>query len=153
MKFWIGVASKEHVQRGVAGGFCQLCHGKAVPLKRMNKGDWIVYYSSKEKFGTAESCQQFTAIGEVIGDNVYEFLMTPDFKPYRRDVNFKACRSVEIRPLIDQLSFIKNKSRWGYAFRFGFLEISEHDFRLIATKMLGRKSSAAIETNRVPTAA
>lgn len=27
-KFWVGVVSKEHVQRGVTGGFCQVCHGK-----------------------------------------------------------------------------------------------------------------------------
>jgi hypothetical protein len=33
------------VERGVSGGFCQLRHGKAQPLKRMLVGDWIIYYS------------------------------------------------------------------------------------------------------------
>jgi len=47
MKFWIGVASKDHVLRGIDGGFCQLCHGSAQPLKRMSVGDWLIYYSSK----------------------------------------------------------------------------------------------------------
>ena len=28
-RYWIGVASRDHVARGVAGGFCQLGHGKA----------------------------------------------------------------------------------------------------------------------------
>ena len=42
MRYWIGVASKDHVSRGVDGGFCQLCHGKAQPLKRMASGDWII---------------------------------------------------------------------------------------------------------------
>ncbi len=32
MKYWIGTVSQEHVLRGVAGGFCQVCHGKAAPL-------------------------------------------------------------------------------------------------------------------------
>lgn len=27
-KYWIGTVSQEHVLRGVAGGFCQVCHGK-----------------------------------------------------------------------------------------------------------------------------
>ena len=37
-RFWIGVVSKEHVLRGVEGGFCQVCHGKKAPLNRMKKG-------------------------------------------------------------------------------------------------------------------
>ena len=34
-RYWIGVASRDHVMRGVAGGFCQLGHGKAAPVKRL----------------------------------------------------------------------------------------------------------------------
>lgn len=40
-----------------------------------------------------------------------------------------------IRPLIDQLSFIEDKQRWGYLFRFGFFEIKQPDFELIARNM------------------
>ena len=57
MRYWIGVASKEHVKKGVAEGFCELCHGKAQPLKRMNVGDWIIYYSPKEIFQKKTPCQ------------------------------------------------------------------------------------------------
>ena len=46
-RFWIGVVSKEHVLRGVEGGFCQVCHGKKAPLNRMEKGDYLLYYSPK----------------------------------------------------------------------------------------------------------
>lgn len=35
VKFWIGVVSENHVKRGVEGEFCQVCHGKGGPLKRM----------------------------------------------------------------------------------------------------------------------
>lgn len=136
MRYWVGVASKEHVARGVAGGFCQLCHGKAQSLKRMGQGDWIIYYSPKETFGGEDICQQFTAIGRVVGDKVYQFEMAPDFIPFRRDIKFVPSQSVDIRPLINRLSFIQNKSRWGYAFRFGHLEISQEDFELIASQML-----------------
>jgi hypothetical protein len=47
-RYWIAVASREHVLKGVAGGFCQACHGKRTPLALMMPGDWVVYYSSKE---------------------------------------------------------------------------------------------------------
>ena len=49
MKYWIGVASRNHVQRGVADGFAQLCHGKQNPLTRMTRGDWLVYYSPRSE--------------------------------------------------------------------------------------------------------
>lgn len=136
MRYWIGVASKEHVARGVDGGFCQLCHGKAHPLKRMSVGDGIIYYSSKTTFGGSEPCQQFTAIGRVVGDAVYPFEMSPEFIPFRRDVEFYPAREIDIRPLVPLLGFIKDKNRWGYAFRFGHLEISQADFELIAGHML-----------------
>jgi len=38
MRYWIGVASKNHVALGVAGGFCQIAHGKAAPLKLWQSG-------------------------------------------------------------------------------------------------------------------
>lgn len=136
MRYWIGVASKDHVSRGVDGGFCQLCHGKSQQLKRMGVGDWIIYYSPKETFDGKEICQEFTAIGRVFGENVYPFEMTPDFVPFRRDIEFYPAQSADIRPLIHQLTFIKDKTHWGYGFRFGHIEISKEDFDLIAKKML-----------------
>ena len=135
--YWIGVASKDHVQLGVSEGFCQLCHGKAQPLRRMSLGDWIIYYSPKERFEEPVPYQQFTAIGEVVGSEVYQFEMFPGFVPYRRDIRFLDADDVPIRPLIEQLSFIKDKTRWGSAFRFGYLKIPKADFELIASQMLG----------------
>lgn len=138
MRYWIGVAAKNHVQRGVEGGFCQLCHGKAQPLKRMQQGDWIIYYSPKEEFEGHQACQQFTALGEVTGADTYPFEMFKGFVPFRRDIHFiQTAKPVAIRPLIQDLQFIKDKAKWGYSFRYGHLEISEQDFQLIAQQMLG----------------
>jgi len=55
------------------------------------------------------------------GAEVYQFEMSPDFTPYRRDVRFIVGQDVPIHPLLEQLSFIKNKNKWGSAFRFGLL--------------------------------
>jgi predicted RNA-binding protein len=146
-RFWIGVASKEHVKIGVAGGFSQLCHGKAQPLKRMAVGDWLIYYSAREKLGETTLCQQFTAIGEVVDSEIYSFEMYPGFVPYRRDIRFLVANDISIHPLIEQLAFIKNKTHWGYAFRYGHLEISHTDFELIAAEML--KGKNAINTTQM----
>jgi hypothetical protein len=143
MKYWIGVACREHVQRGIAGGFCQLCHGKSQPLERMAVGDWLIYYSSRETFGGEEPCQKFTAIGQVLGAAVYTHEMAPGIVPHRRDIRFLTAHEVAIRPLIEQLTFIKKKTSWGYAFRYGHLEIPQADFALIATAMLGIDPSEA----------
>jgi predicted RNA-binding protein len=137
-RYWVGVASREHVRLGVEGGFSQLCHGKVQPLKRMAVGDWLIYYSPKERFEATTPCQKFTAIGKVVGESIYPFEMFKGFVPYRRDINFLEAADAPIHPLLEQLSFIKDKSRWGYAFRFGHLEIPKTDFEIISTRMLGR---------------
>lgn len=137
MRYWIGVASKDHVARGIEGGFCQVCHGKASPLKRMAIDDWIIYYSPKIVFEEETPCQAFTAIGKVIDDSVYCVEMFPGFVPYRRNIDFSKAIETPIKPLIHQLDFIKDKTRWGYQFRFGHFEICQTDFECIAEKMLG----------------
>jgi len=151
MRYWIGVASKDHVARGVKGGFCQLCHGKAQPLKRMQQGDWIIYYSPKVRFGDEEICQQFTAIGRVLGGDVYPFQMAPGVISFRRNIEFLPAQAVDIRPLIQQLHFIQSKSRWGYAFRFGHIEILQDDFELIASKMLAPETRLLHVNNEIYT--
>jgi hypothetical protein len=60
---WLGVVSKQHVQRGVSGGFAQVCHGKAQPLRRMKAGDWLVYYSPALEMG-GTPLRAFTALGQ-----------------------------------------------------------------------------------------
>ena len=135
-KYWIIVASKDHVKNGIAEGIAQACHGKTSPLRRMKKGDYILYYSGKMVLGKDEKCQEFTAIGQVKDDEVYQFQMTPDFCPSRRNIEFFSHQDLSILPLINDLEFIQNKKSWGYPFRFGILEINENDFQLISSKML-----------------
>ena len=134
-RYWIGVACKEHVQRGVAGGFAQVCHGKPGPLKSMKEGDWMIYYSPTLRFGIKKPCQSFTAIGKIEAGDPYTFPMSQDFIPWRRDVSFLKSKEALIEPLLDNLSFIKDKKRWGFPFRRGCFEISEEDFQCIAHAM------------------
>jgi len=135
-KYWIIVASKDHVKTGIAEGIAQACHGKASPLRRMQKGDFVVYYSGKQTLGKPGKCQAFTALGKVTDDEIYQFQVSEDFCPSRRNIDFLQSKDASILPLIDDLNFIQNKKSWGYPFRFGFFEINQHDFNLISAQML-----------------
>lgn len=134
-RYWIAVASREHVLRGASGGFCQVCHGKKGQLAYMAAGDWLAYYSPTEKFGEKKPCRRFTAIGKIKPKGPYLFQMAPDFIPWRRDVDFESSQEASIEPLIDKLSFIANKQRWGFPFRRGCFSIPFNDFNLIASSM------------------
>jgi len=136
MKYWIVVVSKDHIARGVEGGFMQANHGKEAPLKRMDVGDGVIFYSPKKTYGGNEVLQAFTAIGEVADDEIYQHKMADDFIPYRRNINYFKCQETPIAPLINELDFIENKTSWGYKFRFGFFEIPERDYKLIRSAMI-----------------
>jgi len=136
MQYWIIVASKDHVQRGLDGGFIQANHGKATSLKRMHVGDWVIFYSPRVEYNKPEKLQAFTAIGKIADENIYQQDMGDGFVPFRRQVNFLPAQDVSILPLISDLTFIKDKTHWAAPFRFGTLKIPEQDFRLIAEKML-----------------
>lgn len=131
-KYFIGVACLNHVQRGVAGGFAQLGHGKKTGLARLDIGDWLIYYSPRTEMKSGDVLQAFSAIGQVIG----EIHQVSGDCPYRRDVAFRQASLAPIKPLISQLSFVKDPQRWGYPFRVGQLEIVKTDFDLIAGAML-----------------
>jgi predicted RNA-binding protein len=138
-RYWIVVVSKDHLERGVAGSFMQVNYGKEAPLKRLQKGDWVVFYSPKKEYGGKEPLQAFTAIGKVSDDEIYQHKMCDDFTPYRRNMKFYEAKETPIVPLIDKLAFIENKQAWGFRFRFGFFAIGEADFKLIRSAMINGK--------------
>lgn len=135
MRTWIGVASADHVAIGRAGGFAQLGHGKAAPLKRLRPGDGIAYYSPVRKLGGTERVQAFTAIGIVRPGEIYPAVMGEDFVCSRRDIDWLESQEAPIAPMLESLALTKGKRNWGYAFRFGLVEVDEADFRLIAKAM------------------
>ncbi len=140
-RYWIGVVSKSHVDRGVAGGFAQVCHGKAGPLKKMKANDYLIYYSPKTDMTDGEPLQCFTALGIVIDHEPYFYPMSEDFVPARRNIRYLDFKPVPIKPLIPQLKFILDPKHWGYAFRFGHFEITKEDFNLIVTTSNHQKTA------------
>ena len=92
VNYWIGVVSRSHIEIGVRGGFMQLNHGKKAPVQRLKAGDYIAVYSPRTAYPDGEPLQAFTAIGRVTTGTVYQVEMSEDFKPYRVDVEFLACK-------------------------------------------------------------
>jgi EVE domain len=135
MKYWINTISKDHVMRGVGGGFTQANHGSPYNLKRMGKGDYIIFYSPKTSYENGKPLQTFTAIGKCMDEKPYQAEMSPDFHPWRRGIKFLKCEEASIKNLIIDLSFIKDKLKWGFPFRRGMFEIPENDFKIIANAM------------------
>lgn len=132
---WIAVASAEHVRRGRDGGFMQVSHGKAAPLRRIGPGDGIAYYSPTAIFGNNDGLRAFTAIGTVGDGEPYQFDMGGSFVPFRRDVAWWKAEEAPIGPLLDRLEFTAGKANWGYQLRFGLLQISADDFGAITAAM------------------
>jgi hypothetical protein len=132
---WIAVASAEHVRIGRSQGFMQVCHGKAAPLRRINPGDGIAYYSPTEVFKGKAGLQSLTAVGIVKPGQPYQADMGGGFCPFRRDVKWLDAVETPIRPLLQRLAFSANNSNWGYQLRFGLFEIEAADMQTIQRAM------------------
>ncbi len=142
-KSWIAVACASHVERGVSGGFMQVCHGKTTPLRRIAPGDRVAYYSPTVEFGGKDRLQAFTAFGIVKAGEPYQVDMGGGFCPYRRDVSWAVAHPAPIKPLIDKLALCAGNRNWGYQFRFGLLAVCESDMAQIGGAMLAVLTAAA----------
>jgi EVE domain len=133
---WLGVVSRSHVERGIAGGFAQVCHGKEAPLKRMKAGDTFIYYSPTIEMNGAP-LQAFTAFGCVQDDEVFQFDMGGGFVPFRRRIAYVPAKEVALNTLRGQLELCASPN-WGMALRRGMLLLSASDADTIGGAMGAR---------------
>lgn len=139
---WLAVASAEHVRIGRAGGFAQVCHGKAGPLRRMRTGDGIVYYSPSEARGRRDGRPSFTAIGRVADEEIRQVEQFPGFFPYRRRILWAAAREIALDRVRDRLSLTAPPG-WGASLRFGLVKLAGTDFDLLWEEMAARSAEPA----------
>ena len=150
---WIAVASAEHARRGCAeplSGFMQVCHGKCAPLQRVSPGDLVAYYAPSQRMGGGDRLQKFVSLGVVQPGEPYAFDTGGGFTPFRRDVAYVAAEETSILPLLEQFDFVEDPQRWGYKFRFGLFDISDHDMRLIARAMRADVKALGLEVRSRP---
>lgn len=137
MACWIGVASADHVRDAVPGGFAQLGHGRHDVVESLKRGDWLVYYASRERMGKGALIQAFIAIGRVLSDAPYHAVQAMDFNPFRVDVAYVPnAQPAPIRPLLSGLDLTRDHlDSWGLLVRGPKRRISTEDMRRIAEAM------------------
>ncbi|WP_454195668.1 EVE domain-containing protein [Nocardia sp. Marseille-Q1738] len=136
-RYWLAVVSREHVLRGVALGIAQANHGKRAAVERMRPGDGLVYYSPREGMRAGAPVRSFTAIGTI--DDRPAWQADPQdggcFRPWRRSVSYRqGARETPIDALRDDLD-LTSVPNWGMVLRRGLVELSAHDYALIARTM------------------
>ena len=133
MRAWLGVASAEHVRSGVEQGIAQIGHGKRGGLARMNGGDTIVYYSPVEVLGDKAPLQQFTAIGEIADDEIFQEHES-EIHMFRRRVTYEHLTPVPLSRVRDQLR-LTSTPNWGYQLRLGLVPLDERDVEVLRAAM------------------
>lgn len=132
---WIAVASAEHVRRGVAASFIQVCHGKQGPLRRMRPGDLVATYSPTEQFRGPGALRSFTAIGRIGLEAIEQVDMGGGFRPFRRQVHWFAVTPAPISAVQKRPGFALSGPGWGARLRFGLLKIEMECMADIADAM------------------
>lgn len=145
MTAWLGVASADHVARGVGLGIGQIGHGARPGLARMRPGDVLVYYSPRETLDGAP-LRAFTAIGRVVDDEVWQ-ADEGEFRPWRRRVAYESgARPVALASVRADLELTSGPD-WGYRLRRGLVELGDHDATVMAAAM-GAPSTAGTGAGR-----
>jgi hypothetical protein len=134
-RFWINTVSLDHVEGAIEGGFTQADHGANTRLHRPRPGDLMIFYSPRTNLHSGIPVRQFTALATVTDNKPYRVTLSKDFQPWRLAVQFHPCTRIDARPLVDQLSFVKDPSHWGLPFRRGLFTIPQDDFSLISDRM------------------
>lgn len=135
IRYWLAVASRDHVQNAVDLGIAQVNHGQRGGLDLMGEADGLVYYSSKTEYPDGDPLREFTAIGRVAAGTPYQALSL-DWRPWRLRVDYERdAEPAPIRPMLGMLDFTRNAPNWGYQLRRGLIEISRHDFEVIRQAM------------------
>ena len=121
---------------------------KVSPLKRVQPGDRIVYYSPNQHYSASHAqrgkdrLQTFTAIGTVKEGKPYRADMGGGFQPFRRDVTWHEAEPVSLALLLQKLALTQEKN-WGYRLRQGLVEISDADMTTIAEAMFAATAASA----------
>jgi len=132
---WIGVAAARHIAIGVAEGFAMFAHGRHEAAARVLPGDWVAYYSPREGIDDGAPVRAFTAIGVALDGGPVARAMTPADTGWSRPMHWLDARPADVYPLLDRLSFIKDRRHWGIAFRRSLFSVSAADFTIVAEAM------------------
>jgi predicted RNA-binding protein len=138
MKYWLVVTSYENFKydREILGfKFQGLPYRFRKQVQKMQIGDKVVYYIMKlQKFGAIA-----TIMGDYFEDSAKIWVNDDEMWPARReskpDIVLLDDELIDVKRLVNDLSFIKRKDVWGVFFQGSIRNIPEDDFRLIESEM------------------
>ena len=133
MKYWILALPREHIEHCMkVGTFGMKRKGH---LEKMTKGDKVVLFATKEAkiLGFGEVTKEYYV------DDAKVFLAQTVRDVFPDRIQFKSNKlpkdqEIDFKPLVWDLSFIKNPSYWGAHFVSGMCEIPEKDYNLLRSK-------------------
>ena len=148
MKCWLVVTSYENFKydRDFLGfKFQGLPYRFRKQVQRMQIGDKVVYYIMK--------LQKFGAIATIVGDYfeddkklwVNDDEMWPSRRESKADIVLLDDELIDVKRLVNDLSFIKRKEVWGVFFQGSIRNIPEDDFKLIESEMKKIKDETEIQ--------
>ena len=133
MAGWLGVVSAEHVRRAVELGIAQMGHGKRAGLARMHDGDTLVYYSPMERLGDGTPLREFTALGTIADDEIWQ-ADEGDFRPFRRRVRYAEVAPLPLADVKDRLHLTASPN-WGYQLRRGLVPLDDADVEVLREEL------------------
>ncbi len=142
-QYWIAVVAADTVARARVGGYAELTHGQPGFLPRVRAGDCIAFYSPRASDPRGASLQAFTALGRVVDGTMYRVEREDASQACRVAVTFAPGLAAPIKPMLDELSFVRSREHWGVALRYGSLRIRAEDFGRIAAAMGCREVASA----------
>lgn len=135
-RFFIGVVHRLQAAMARDMGIVAFSHGRKAPVKSLASGDAVILYAPKTDFA-GDPVQAFVAHARITGEAPYRRDFQAGFIAWVRDAVYDDIGEVPVRPLLNDLSFVKSKAHWGMAFRQGKFEIPESDYTRIATALPG----------------
>lgn len=112
-----------------------VAHGRGVAARRLGPGDGLVYYAPREGIGEGTEIRAFVAIGRVLDAPAAERVMAEGVSGWYRRMAWLASRPADVYPLLDNLSFVRDRRHWGMYFRRSLFEVEARDFTLIRNAM------------------
>lgn len=134
MAHYVGVVHRKMVEIARERGVVAFGHGKESLVRSLEVGDSVIFYAPREEPDGAP-VQAFVALAEVTGAEPRESDFYMGRTGWLRDARFLMTAEVPVKPMLEDLTFVKNKTHWGMTFRGGRFRIPGEDHARIVAAM------------------
>ena len=140
-RYWIVTAVTAHVDPAVSSGVASFGPDKKVEASRPSKGDWLAYYAPTKEMDGDEAVRRIVAVCQIEDESPKRRDMPDGGTSWTLTATYHHESTADIYDLLDDFTFVKDRSHWGVHFHRSLLEIEKSDMLAIAraTGVDGRK--------------